>query len=62
VEGPSQNLLESVAHLIASTTLSKYPEISAIQVKVGKPNVAVHGQLDYLGVEILRYNKRAENA
>lgn len=47
VEGPPQNLLESVAQLIASTTLSKYPQISAVRVKVGKPHVAVPGPLDY---------------
>nr|CAD1834527.1 unnamed protein product [Ananas comosus var. bracteatus] len=57
VEGPSQNLLESVAHLIANTTLLKFPQISAVRVKVGKPHVAVHGVIDYLGVEILRYKK-----
>ncbi|KAG8648743.1 dihydroneopterin aldolase 2 isoform X3 [Manihot esculenta] len=54
VEGPSHNLLESVAQQIALTTLTKYPQISAVRVKVGKPHVAVHGPLDYLGVEILR--------
>ncbi|CAK7342103.1 unnamed protein product [Dovyalis caffra] len=54
VEGLPQNLLESVAQLIASTTLTKFPQISAVRVKVGKPHVAVHGPLDYLGVEILR--------
>ncbi|KAJ6300313.1 hypothetical protein OIU76_021173 [Salix suchowensis] len=54
-EGPPQNLLESVAQQIASTTLSRYPQISAVRVKVGKPHVAVHGILDYLGVEILRH-------
>lgn len=57
VEGPSQNLLESVAHLIANTTLLKFPQISAVRVKVGKPHVAVHGTIDYLGVEILRYKR-----
>lgn len=55
VEGPPQNLLESVAQLIASTTLTKHPQISAVRVKVGKPHVAVQGPLDYLGVEILRH-------
>ncbi|THG14472.1 hypothetical protein TEA_024017 [Camellia sinensis var. sinensis] len=43
VEGPPQNLLESLAQLIASTTLTKYPQISAVRIKVGKPHVAVHG-------------------
>ncbi|KMT04974.1 hypothetical protein BVRB_7g171370 [Beta vulgaris subsp. vulgaris] len=54
VEGTPQNLLESVAHQIASITFSKFPQISAVRVKVGKPHVAVQGQLDYLGVEIFR--------
>ena len=56
VEGPPQNLIESVAELIASTTLTKHhPRISAVRVKVGKPHVAVQGPVDYLGVEIFRY-------
>ncbi|CAI0438906.1 unnamed protein product [Linum tenue] len=54
VEGPPQNLLESVAQKIATKTLTNYPRISAVRVKVAKPHVAVHGPLDYLGVEILR--------
>eukprot|EP00262_Sarcandra_glabra_P002870 TRINITY_DN1325_c0_g1_i1.p1 TRINITY_DN1325_c0_g1~~TRINITY_DN1325_c0_g1_i1.p1 ORF type:complete len:134 (-),score=17.55 TRINITY_DN1325_c0_g1_i1:2-403(-) len=57
IEGPSQNLIESVAHLIANTTLLEFPQISAVRVRVGKPHVAVRGPLDYLGVEILRYSK-----
>uniref|UniRef100_A0A7N0UWD0 7,8-dihydroneopterin aldolase n=1 Tax=Kalanchoe fedtschenkoi TaxID=63787 RepID=A0A7N0UWD0_KALFE len=57
VEGTPQNLLESVAHLIASTTLTKFPKISAVRVKVGKPHVAVHGPVDYLGIEIYRNRK-----
>lgn len=54
IEGTPHNLLESVAHQISSTTFSKHPQISAVRVKVGKPHVAVQGQLDYLGVEIFR--------
>eukprot|EP00268_Persea_americana_P033093 TRINITY_DN327_c1_g1_i4.p1 TRINITY_DN327_c1_g1~~TRINITY_DN327_c1_g1_i4.p1 ORF type:complete len:147 (-),score=32.74 TRINITY_DN327_c1_g1_i4:230-670(-) len=57
VEGPSQNLLESVAHLIANTILMKFPQISAVRVKVGKPHVAVRGPVDYLGVDIVRYRE-----
>ncbi|KAG8051585.1 hypothetical protein GUJ93_ZPchr0001g32942 [Zizania palustris] len=53
VEGPSLNLLEVVAHRISSATLLKFPQISAIRVKVGKPHVDVQGIVDYLGVEIL---------
>ncbi|KAM6571432.1 hypothetical protein CsatA_015512 [Cannabis sativa] len=55
VEGQHHNLLESVAQSIASTTLTKHPQISAVRVKLGKPHVAVISPVDYLGVEILRY-------
>ncbi|KAI3447370.1 hypothetical protein Pfo_004035 [Paulownia fortunei] len=55
VEGAPHNLLESVAQLIASTVLSKYPQVSAVRVQVGKPHVAVLGPVDYLGVEIVRH-------
>ncbi|TVT98813.1 hypothetical protein EJB05_44010 [Eragrostis curvula] len=57
VEGPSQNLLESVAHRIASASLIQFSQISAVRVQVGKPHVAVQGIVDYLGVEIVRYRK-----
>ncbi|MBA0850262.1 hypothetical protein Goshw_027516 [Gossypium schwendimanii] len=55
VEGASHDLLESVAQMIASKTFTNHSQISAVRVKVGKPHVAVHGCLDYLGVEIIRY-------
>nr|XP_048321534.1 dihydroneopterin aldolase 2 isoform X5 [Ziziphus jujuba var. spinosa] len=55
IEGQPHNLLESVAQLIASTTLTRYPQISAVRVSVGKPHVSVQGPLDCLGVEIHRY-------
>ncbi|CAL5205653.1 unnamed protein product [Lathyrus oleraceus] len=54
IEGPAQNLLESVAQKIAISTLEIHKDISAVRVKVGKPHVAIPGPLDYLGVEILR--------
>ncbi|KAL6641440.1 hypothetical protein ACP70R_019621 [Stipagrostis hirtigluma subsp. patula] len=57
LEGPPHNLLESVAHSIAKSTLLEFAQIYAVRVKVGKPHVAVHGVLDYLGVEIMRYRK-----
>ncbi|XP_043695078.1 dihydroneopterin aldolase 1-like [Telopea speciosissima] len=55
VEGPPHKLVESLAQLIACTILAKFPQISAVRVKVGKPHVAVYGTVDYLGVEIVRY-------
>ncbi|ERN06702.1 hypothetical protein AMTRI_Chr01g112340 [Amborella trichopoda] len=54
VEGPSHNLLESVANTIACSILTAYPPITALHVKLGKPHVAVQGTIDYLGVEIYR--------
>ncbi|CAM0911665.1 unnamed protein product [Alopecurus aequalis] len=57
VEGPSHNLLESVAQSIANSTLVKFPQISAVRVKIEKPHVAVQGVVDYFGLEILRCRK-----
>ncbi|CAN7075297.1 unnamed protein product, partial [Brassica oleracea var. botrytis] len=58
VEGPSRNLLETVAELIASKTLETFPRITAVRVKVSKPNVAlIKTTIDYLGVEIFRQQK-----
>ncbi|XP_074379010.1 dihydroneopterin aldolase 2-like [Apium graveolens] len=54
-EGTPQNLLETVAQLIASATLTKHPRISAVRVQVQKPHVSVPGHIDFLGVEITRY-------
>lgn len=54
VQGPPRNLLESVAHTIAMTTLRNHAEIMAIRVKIGKPHVATPGHIDYLGIEIFR--------
>ncbi|KAL9258030.1 Dihydroneopterin aldolase 1-like protein [Drosera capensis] len=51
VEGEPRNLLESVAHQIVVATLDKFPQISDVCVKVGKPHVSVQGQLDCLGVK-----------
>lgn len=55
VEGTPQNLLETVAQLIASATLTKHSRISAVRVQVQKPHVSVPGHIDFLGVEITRY-------
>ncbi|XP_057431648.1 dihydroneopterin aldolase 2-like isoform X2 [Lotus japonicus] len=55
LEGPPYYLMESVAQKIAITVLTNYPQISDVRLKVAKPHVAVHGQLDYIGVEIIRH-------
>ncbi|XP_057431629.1 dihydroneopterin aldolase 2-like [Lotus japonicus] len=52
LEGPPHYLVESV---VAITVLTNHPQISVIRVKVAKPHVAIHGQLDYLGIEIVRH-------
>ncbi|XP_031482192.1 dihydroneopterin aldolase 1-like [Nymphaea colorata] len=54
VEGPSFNLLESVATKIVKDIFASYRQISAVRVRVGKPHVAVKGPVEYLGVEIYR--------
>ncbi|KAF3786613.1 Dihydroneopterin aldolase 1 [Nymphaea thermarum] len=54
VEGPSFNLLESVATKIVKDIFASYQQISAVRVRVGKPHVAVKGPVEYLGVEIYR--------
>ncbi|KAK4777513.1 hypothetical protein SAY87_017700 [Trapa incisa] len=57
LEEPPHYLLESVAELVSSTTMSKFPQILGIRLKVGKPHVAVPCPLDYLGVEITRQQR-----
>ncbi|XP_020219668.1 dihydroneopterin aldolase 2 isoform X2 [Cajanus cajan] len=54
LEGSPHNLLESLSQKIAVTTLRNHKQISAVRVKIIKPHVPVEGQLDCLGVEILR--------
>ncbi|KAK4784590.1 hypothetical protein SAY86_018958 [Trapa natans] len=57
LEEPPHYLLESVAEHFSSTTMSKFPQILDIRLKVGKPHVAVPCPLDYLGVEITRQQR-----
>jgi dihydroneopterin aldolase len=54
MEGSPHFLLESVATAIAKAVLEKHPQVSEVRVRVGKPHVAVVGDLDLLGVEIFR--------
>ncbi|XP_026444466.1 dihydroneopterin aldolase 2-like [Papaver somniferum] len=54
VEGPGFNLLETVAHLIATKTLERFSQISTVRVKLGKPHMSIQGPVDYLGIEIFR--------
>ncbi len=54
VEGPPFRLIESVAERIASTLLRQYSTLSAVQVRVEKPQVALSGVVKSLGVELYR--------
>ncbi|EOA14209.1 hypothetical protein CARUB_v10027364mg [Capsella rubella] len=55
VQGSSRNLLEAVAGLIASKTLESFPRVTAVRVKLWKPNVPlIQSAIDCLGVEIFR--------
>ncbi|XP_010486842.1 PREDICTED: dihydroneopterin aldolase 1 [Camelina sativa] len=59
VEGSPRNLLEAVAELIATKTLDKFPQVTAVRVKLVKPNVAlIKSTIDYLGVEIFRHQSK----
>ena len=54
VEGPSRNLLESVAAAIAERVLSAH-DIEAVRVRVRKPEVPMKGSiLTHAAVEIFR--------
>lgn len=54
MEGPPQQLIEAVAERIAGAVLRDHPAVAAITVVVSKPQVAVSGVLQSLGVEITR--------
>ena len=54
VEGPSQNLIESVAEIVATRILANF-DIESIRVKVAKPEVSVKNSLmNAASVEIFR--------
>ena len=52
-EGPSLNLLETLAETIAARILTDF-DIRAICVCVKKPDVALNGPLDYAAIRIHR--------
>lgn len=47
------DLIETVAEKVAQRILS-YSSVSAVLVRVKKPHVTVGGQVDYIGIEIVR--------
>lgn len=48
-KGRRRQLIEAVAHDIASEVLGHSSKIGSVAVTVKKPHVAVPGQVDYLG-------------
>jgi dihydroneopterin aldolase len=54
VEGPSLDLLEAVAERIAAAVLAAFGPVLAVEVTVKKPEVPIHGVLDYAAVRITR--------
>lgn len=49
-----RQLLEAVAHSVASKLLDDHAALSKVHVCVNKPHVSFRGVLDYVGVEITR--------
>ena len=55
VEGPSVQLIETLAERIAAATLEEHPAVEAVKVKVAKPHVRLEDTvLAGSAVEILR--------
>jgi dihydroneopterin aldolase len=57
IEGPSRQLLETLATSIAEGVLAAHP-VEAITVRVRKPDVRLPGPLAWSGVEIRRARDR----
>lgn len=54
VEGPTVELLETLAARVGDAVLDADARIDAITVRIRKPEVKLGGPLDYAGVEITR--------
>ena len=50
----SKELIETLANTIAKEVLTKYDMAQEITVLIKKPQVAVTGVVDYLGIEVTR--------
>lgn len=54
VEGPHFDLLEALANSITTTIFSRFPCVTDVRVRVGKPKVASKKDAEYVGLEIFR--------
>ncbi len=55
VEGEPLNLIETVAHRVATRTLERFPPVDSVVVEIRKPSAPVQtGGLDHTGVRIER--------
>ena len=54
VEGPSVDLIETLAERIAATALQRFARVEAVSVRVRKPGVRLAAPLDHASVEIRR--------
>eukprot|EP00271_Cylindrocystis_brebissonii_P013353 TRINITY_DN33105_c0_g1_i1.p1 TRINITY_DN33105_c0_g1~~TRINITY_DN33105_c0_g1_i1.p1 ORF type:complete len:316 (-),score=79.98 TRINITY_DN33105_c0_g1_i1:863-1810(-) len=54
VEGRPFHVLEALASDITARTLARFPPVSNVRVRIKKPQAAVTGVVDFLGVEVWR--------
>ncbi|NJD28257.1 MAG: dihydroneopterin aldolase [Chloroflexi bacterium] len=54
LEGPSHDLIESLAESVAQAVLEAHPPVREVVVRVRKPGVQLGGPLAFAGVEIRR--------
>ena len=54
LDGPSRNLLESLAEAVAGALLARFAVVEEVVVRIRKPAVRLGGPLDHASVEIRR--------
>lgn len=60
IEGPSRNLIEAVAEVIAAKLLERFPALQQLTVRVKKPWAPIPGaHLGFVAAEVTRARRRA---
>ncbi|MFZ5646098.1 MAG: dihydroneopterin aldolase [Bacillota bacterium] len=54
VTGPPMNLIEAVAHKIASRVMKRFGQVREVRVTLKKPSAPVQGLFEYMAAEITR--------